>query len=229
MQHQQRQNHRSRRRRHGEEDDDYDEDEEIQYGLRRSRRVTSWEYRDSSSLTPLQFMNRENYYFIAESMLVRSIYLAQIIAPLVIVYQYFNSLMHQWEGMAEVRAQSIVYIRVSVKRLREMLHQLSFLMAWMLSYGELALLCAHDLSFYIRHKHRFEPKRNRTIAELSRQDCYHNYTVSKHQLRLLYHHWRIPDHFRSRHRHVSLSGEECFLVYLYHLMRGTPFTEMARR
>jgi len=153
--------------------------------------------------------------------------LAQIIAPLVIVYQYFNSLMHQWEGMAEVRAQSIVYIRVSVKRLREMLHQLSFLMAWMLSYGELALLCAHDLSFYIRHKHRFEPKRNRTIAELSRQDCYHNYTVSKHQLRLLYHHWRIPDHFRSRHRHV-FSGEECFLVYLYHLMRGTPFTEMAR-
>lgn len=221
MQNQQRRN----RRRRGEGGDGQDEEEEIQYGMRRSRRETSWEYRDSSSLTPLQFMQREDCYFIAERMLAESISLAHVIVPLLFMYRYFNSLMHQLPSAA--RAQSIAYGRVMTKRLGEILRQLSFIMVWTLSYGEVALLCAQNLSFYIRHRHQYEPERNRTINELSRRDCYLDYTITKHQLRLLYRHWRIPDHFRSRFRHV-FTGEECFLVYLFHLFRGTPFTEMAR-
>lgn len=242
MQHQEQQNNRNhvedqsdnyhedegnrRRRRSGEEGDDYDENEAIEYGYRHSRREVSWEYRDSSSLTPLQFMDRENCEFIAVNMLVGGIYLAHIMTPLLVMYQFINSLLHQYESMAEVRAQSILYMRVLAKRIGEILHQLVFLMAWMISYGEVALLRAQDLSIYIRHRHHFKPERHRTIDELSRRDCYKYFTISKPHLCLLYRHWRVPNQFRSPHRHV-FSGEECFMIYLYHLMTGTPFTKMA--
>ena len=43
-----------------------DEEDEIQYGVRRSRRNTTFEYRDSSSLTPAQFMEQEVYFDRAE-------------------------------------------------------------------------------------------------------------------------------------------------------------------
>jgi hypothetical protein len=41
-------------------------DDEVQYGYRRSRRRTSYEYRGSSSLTPTQIMEQETYYRYAE-------------------------------------------------------------------------------------------------------------------------------------------------------------------
>ncbi len=42
------------------------DDDEVQYGYRRSRRRTSYEYRGSSSLTPAQIMEQETYYRYAE-------------------------------------------------------------------------------------------------------------------------------------------------------------------
>ena len=42
-----------------------DEVDDIEFGERRSRRNTSIQYRDSSSLTPLQFMERDVYYHYA--------------------------------------------------------------------------------------------------------------------------------------------------------------------
>ena len=42
-------------------DGDIDEQEDIEYGIRRARRDVSHQYRDSSSLAPLQFMEREVY------------------------------------------------------------------------------------------------------------------------------------------------------------------------
>ena len=38
---------------------------------------------------------------------------------------------------------------------------------------------------------------------------------------------RVPESFTATSGQ-SFGGEECFLVYLYHLTKGTPFTEMAR-
>ncbi len=53
-----------------------DDDAEIQYGYRRSRRKTSYEYWGSSSLTPAQIMEQETYYRYAEvAVQRRSIYL----------------------------------------------------------------------------------------------------------------------------------------------------------
>ncbi len=39
-----------------------DDDADIQYGYRRFRRSTSYEYRGSSLLTPAQIMEQETYY-----------------------------------------------------------------------------------------------------------------------------------------------------------------------
>ena len=39
--------------------------------------------------------------------------------------------------------------------------------------------------------------------------------------------WRVPDLFRTPSRHV-FRGEECFIIFLYHIVKGVPFTEMAR-
>jgi hypothetical protein len=96
-----------------------------------------------------------------------------------------------------------------------------------MAYGELALLYAEDLSIYVRRRHQFLPERYRTIDEISQRDCYTFFGINPAQLRLLYRHWRIPNEFRSPSRHV-FTGEECFIIYLYHLLRGSPFTEMAR-
>ena len=45
-------------------------DDDIQLGFRRSRRDTSYQYRDSSSLSPAQMMERDVYLEYAEDALV---------------------------------------------------------------------------------------------------------------------------------------------------------------
>jgi hypothetical protein len=102
-------------------------------------------------------------------------------------------------------------------------------MTWILSYGELAMLFVEDLSFYTPRTHRFPPERYRTIDEISQRDCYAFFgSLNRSELRLLYRHWRIPDQFVNQSNRQVFSGEECFLIFLYHLMRGSPFTEMSR-
>ncbi len=54
-------------------------DDEVQYGYRRSRGQTSYEYRGSSSLTPTQIMEQETYYRYAEVVVQRVSYLLQLI------------------------------------------------------------------------------------------------------------------------------------------------------
>ena len=57
----------SRRRRERKTSDEDNEEAQIEYGIRRSRRATPFEYRDSSSLSPAQIMEQEVYYTHAES------------------------------------------------------------------------------------------------------------------------------------------------------------------
>ena len=47
------------RRSQEEISDDNDEDEDIEYGIRRSRRGIAYHHRGSSSLTPAQFMDQD--------------------------------------------------------------------------------------------------------------------------------------------------------------------------
>jgi hypothetical protein len=59
------------------------------------------------------------------------------------------------------------------------------------------------------------------------QDCYTWFGHYPHNLRRLYLHLRVPKTFVVTTGRIH-EGEECFMVYLYHLTKGTPFTEMAR-
>jgi hypothetical protein len=56
-----------------------DNDANIQYGYRRSRQRTSYEYWGSSLLTPAQIMEQETYYRYAEVAVQRVTYILQLI------------------------------------------------------------------------------------------------------------------------------------------------------
>ena len=64
-------------------DDEDGEDEEIQYGIRRPRDRTTYEYRESSALNSGEFMNQEASYVcysIDESWLLMAFDIAEITA-----------------------------------------------------------------------------------------------------------------------------------------------------
>jgi len=181
-----------RRRLREDDNNNYDEEEALQFGLRRARRDISWEYRDSSSLTPLQFMQVEIYNYIANSMMSNGLYLGHVIVMLVMMYQHYNTILRRLEGCGAVQtlSRSIAHMRQLVNRCRELLDRLSFVMTWIISYGELALLAAEDLSFYRRRPHRFGPERKRRIDDISQRDCYNFFGgMNKRQLQLLYRHY----------------------------------------
>jgi hypothetical protein len=91
----------------------------------------------------------------------------------------------------------------------------------------LALLYAKDLRVFIQRRHRFGPHCFRRINDVPYQDCYTWFGQYPHNLRHLYVHLRVPQSFMSPTGQIY-GGEECFLIYLYHLMKGTLFTETAR-
>ena len=225
----------SRRRRSrgqvGNEEEVGNDEEQIYYGLRRTRRETSWEYRDSSSLSPRQMMEREDYLQLSSWMLVLSILAGHAFVLLANRWRYYNSSLLRWttirNGISHIMEASIERVRILLARCKESIDRLYFAIKWMLSHGEIAWLYAEDLSIYVRRRHRFKPVRNRTINDINRRDCYTFFGINPNQLRLLFIHWRIPQRFIASNRKV-FTGEECFIIYLYHLMRGYPFTEMAR-
>ena len=65
----------SSRRRERETSNEDDEEAQIEYGIRRSRRATSFKYRNSSSLSMAQIMEQEVYYTHAEDALAQSLYI----------------------------------------------------------------------------------------------------------------------------------------------------------
>ena len=96
----------------------------------------------------------------------------------------------------------------------------------MLSYTY--LLRDKDLILFARRRHRFKPHRWRRIADISRDNCYRWFGMYCQDLTKLYSSWRIPNEMRApRSGHVYI-GEECFITYLFRLMRGIHFTTMAR-
>ena len=84
---------RQRRRRrsregNGSDSDEDDEEEEVVYGIRRSRRATTWEYRDSSAVDPAQRMEQDVHYSTAEDLLQQSFMILSIIASLFTAREY---------------------------------------------------------------------------------------------------------------------------------------------
>ena len=122
--------------------------EDIEYGLRRSRRSTSYEYRDSSTLTPAQIMEQEVYYESAEittNLALQTMHIVCTLLPLFHRY-YAILLVLQFSQPAEYMISSL---KASLIRIKETIEKLILLIKWTISYGEIALLYAEDLSVFI--------------------------------------------------------------------------------
>ena len=91
----------------------------------------------------------------------------------------------------------------------------------------MALLYVEDLTFFSRRPHRFRDEQHRTFDSISSHECYSWFGVQPDKLRILYIHWRIPQHFRARTSRHRFDGEACFIIFLYHMIKGSPFTEMS--
>jgi hypothetical protein len=209
-------------------DDDSADEPEIQYDIRRSRRGTSYEYRDSSSLAPAERMEQETYYNAAEVSLERSFLVMHVVCIMNALYQHFSRLLQHYLLVLNGTADAIIAtIHQKMDDLKKSMQYLLLLVSFIKAHGEIALLYAEDLTVFVHERNRFKPKRFRSIADISRRDSYLWFGLTSEKLTKLYQHWRVPVEFRSASRHV-FSGEECFIIFLYHLCRGQPFTVMAR-
>ena len=201
-----------------------DEDENIEYGVRRSIRRTSVQYRGSSSIFPAERMEQELYYTLAVRILERCIYLANIICLLFTIHNHYNTMVAYCRSLGRCAADAIAARADYIKHIT---NRVMLLMGWIMAYGELCLLRAEDLSIYIRRRNRFGPKRFRRLDDISIDDCYAWFGLHRSDLRRMYQHWRVPDRFRTPSRH-TFTGEECFIILLYHMEVGEAFTRMAR-
>ena len=96
-----------------------------------------------------------------------------------------------------------------------------------MAHGEIAFLYAEELSVYVRRRHWFYPAMNRKIDDISKQDCFMWFSQNHVNMRRLLLHLQVPDMLRNQSNGAVYSGEECFLVWLFHMTKGSPFTKMA--
>ena len=210
----------SRCRQTNEEDEEAEFNEDLQYGIRTSRDRTTYEYRESSSLNPGQILEQETYYFAAESWLGLSMNLAEIAAGLsAVLAHHLNLSRYQ---------PAVTWITTKILALKVLLEGISFWIMWVMSHVELCLLRAEDLTVFSRRRHQFQPHRWRRIAEIERDNGYRWVLVYRHDLVKLHTAWRIPNMMRAARSAHVYDGEECFIIYLFPLMQGAPFTTMAR-
>lgn len=116
-----------------------------------------------------------------------------------------------------------------VTDLRKVFTYLMFLLTWLRSRGEIALLHAEDLRYFWRsRKQRFNPERYHSIADFSSADTDVWFCCTPHQLQLLLTHWRVPPTFRYPGNGQVFTGEACLVIFHFHLIQGTAFRAMAR-
>ena len=114
-----------------------------------------------------------------------------------------------------------------MQSIKDCVERLVFLIRWILAHGEIALLYAEDLSVYVHSRHRFHPADHRRLDEISEQDCFTWFSQNHANIRRLLLHLRVPDTFTNLSNRAVYTGVECFLVWIYHLTKGLPFTAMA--
>ena len=209
-----------------ESDDDASMD--VEYGVRRSRRRTTFERRSSSSLYPIEFMDMAVYNASAERYFSVALLLIQVVILLVALQDRMSMIAAYWEQLSTVASNITASLRRDVKRIKAQVDRLLFVINWILACGEMCLLYAEDLAVFCRpRERRFKPEINRSIDDLTPEDCDFWFRLSPDSLRRLFIYWRVPRSFRTHDRR-KFSGETCFLIFLYHLRKGMPFTSMAR-
>ena len=146
---------------------DIGEDEDIEYGTRGSRDSASHEYRDSSTLSAVQLMEQELYYAASLQIYQQCIIIVRCILPLLTIYSHYRRLLTRYESIATAAIQTTIEaVREKLNCAKTTLEDLQFLLRWTMSYGEIALLFAEDLTVFVRRRHRFHPKRFRRLSEI---------------------------------------------------------------
>ncbi len=164
----------------------------------------------------------------AEVVIHHFVHILQVILLHQASYVHLCSLIGQWSRVSAVSmASAIELARAKMQQLTDAINRLFFVLRWIQSHGEIVLLYyAEDLTVFICRRHWFGPARCRGIDDVPIQDCYSWFDHSPHNLHRFHRLLRILESFVRPSRKVH-GGEECFLVYLYHLTKGMQFTEMA--
>ena len=111
-------------------------------------------------------------------------------------------------------------------KIYHIIKRLNIILQWTKSYAKLALLYAEDLSILNHRWHQKTPKCSQKIDDIDSDMCYSWFGLGHYDVSCLYLLWRIPDIFRASSGQV-FSGEECFIITIFHMRKGSPFIEMA--
>jgi len=133
----------------------------------------------------------------------------------------------QWEEiMGESVGRAVEEARVMISRAQAKFDELEVRIACAMALGEIAYLHIEDLTVFICRRTWFSPRRNWRIVNISGDDCYAWFGQNHSNMHLLVLHLRVPSTLTTPTGSVY-TGEECFMTYLYHVIKGSPFTEMA--
>jgi hypothetical protein len=80
----------------GEDEEDMMKGDEIQYRICPSQCATTYEYRDSSLLSPVQIMYQEVYYNIAEDTMVQCVLLLQMMVTILNAHHFLLAFDGRW-------------------------------------------------------------------------------------------------------------------------------------
>ena len=129
--------------------------------------------------------------------------------------------------MGESVERAVEEARVMMSRAQAKFDELEVLVACVMALAKIAYLHVEDLTVFIRRRTWFSPRRNRRIVDISGDVCYAWFGQNHSNMYLLVLHLRVPLTFTTPTGSVY-TGEECFMINLYHVIKGSPFTEMAR-
>jgi hypothetical protein len=125
-----------------------DSGEELQYGLRNTRRQMAYEHRGTSSLTPAQVMDQQTHYGYAWLSLLQALQVFQLV---LLLLASFSCLRWYVDGVGNsISILTTNMICSKMQSIKEYVEMLLFHFCWILAHGEIAFLYAEDLSIYVR-------------------------------------------------------------------------------
>ena len=175
------------------DDEDSAGSDDVEYGIRRARRDTTFLHRDSSSLYPSQFLEVEYFLAAAQHSLVMTMTSVHLLVEYVSLFHHVSRLLALWEGISSPPIVVLQKLRGPVDTIKENAAHLTHMITWVRSHGEVALLYAGDLIYFVRERRqRFQPKNYRHLSEILRSDYDIWFGLTPFQLRKLFKHLMIP-------------------------------------
>ena len=189
---------------HPSDDNADDEDgfgiNDVEYGIRRPRRDVTLLHRDSSSLYPSQIMEVEYYLTAAQHALVMAMPFIHLLIDHASLFHHVSRLLALLQRMSSPPLAVLRKLRGVVVAIKNNAAHLTHLVTWVRSHGEIALLYAGDLIYFVRdRRQRFQPMQHRRISEISRSDCDLWFGLTPFQMRKLFKHLRIPARLQRDH------------------------------